>query len=236
MDRSHRRLPLPSRTAFPAVVSGLVHGCPPVPLTVPERGPELGAGMRELVAAPCAGPCDGPTALEVSGLDLGGSGGLASGAVAPGVRVVGLSDEHDGPVQHGVVALVDAGGRRGAGGAVGPQLYHRLLVRGQSDVPLVLELLSDVRRDGPHRWRAASTAHVRVSALPEGVAIDEPGPDGDDCVRLLAGRLVALTLVSTGMLQARQPGRPAAAAEPARPVRSTFAWSVARTSAVSEGR
>jgi hypothetical protein len=234
----------------PAPLVGLVHGCPPAPVALPrldEAGAAgVGAGIRELVAAPCGGPCDGATTLEVRGLGGWGLDGWAPGlpgtrpvAVPPGVRVDGLSAEHDGPVRHGLVTLVDA--RRGtAGGAGSPQLHHRLLVRGRSDVPLVLELLSDLRRDSSRGWRAASVAAVRLSALPQGVAIDEPGPDGaDDCLRLLAGRLVSLSLVSTGMLQVRRPGRVGGAAgHPAGRVGSAPAPAVgaARRWAVSEGR
>ncbi|MBD8729214.1 hypothetical protein F1C15_10090 [Frigoribacterium sp. NBH87] len=234
----------------PAPLVGLVHGCPPAPLALPgldEAGAAgVGAGIRELVAAPCGGPCDGATTLEVRGLGGWGLDGWAPRlpgahpvAVPPGARVDGLSAEHDGPVRHGLVTLVEA--RRGtAGGAGSPQLHHRLLVRGRSDVPLVLELLSDLRRDPSRGWRAASVAAVRLSALPQGVAIDEPGPDGaDDCLRLLAGRLVSLSLVSTGMLQVRRPGRVGGLADHlAGRVRSAPAPAVgaARRWAVSEGR
>jgi hypothetical protein len=234
----------------PAPLVGLVHGCPPAPLALPrldEAGAAgVGAGIRELVAAPCGGPCDGATTLEVRGLGGWALDGWAPGlpaaqpvAVPPGVRVDGLSAEHDGPVRHGLVTLVEA--RRGtAGGAGSPQLHHRLLVRGRSDVPLVLELLSDLRRDPSRGWRAAAVAAVRLSALPQGAAIDEPGPDGDDdCLRLLAGRLVSLSLVSTGMLQARRPGRVLGrAGHPAGRVGSAAAPTVgaARRWAVSEGR
>ncbi|MBP1240521.1 hypothetical protein ABID92_002609 [Frigoribacterium sp. PvP120] len=234
----------------PAPLVGLVHGCPPAPLALPaldEAGAAgVGAGIRELVAAPCGGPCDGATTLEVRGLGGWGLDGWAprlpgahTVAVPPGARVDGLSAEHDGPVRHGLVTLVEA--RRGtAGGAGSPQLHHRLLVRGRSDVPLVLELLSDLRRDPSRGWRAASVAAVRLSALPQGVAIDEPGPDGvDDCLRLLAGPLVSLSFVSTGMLQARRPGRVGGVAgHPAGRAGSAPAPVVgaARRWAVSEGR
>ena len=232
----------------PAPLVGLVHGCPPAPLALPalDEAGAAGAGIRELVAAPCGGPCDGATSLEVRGLGGWGLHGWAPGlpgprpvAVPAGVRVDGLSAEHDGPVRHGLVTLVEA--RRGtAGGAGSPQLHHRLLVRGRSDVPLVLELLSDLRRDPSRGWRAASVAAVRLSALPQGVAIDEPGPDGaDDCLRLLAGPLVSLSLVSTGMLQVRRPGRVGGVAgHPAGRVHPAPAPAVgaARRWAVSEGR
>jgi len=216
-------------------LSGAVHGCPPVPVTAPERGGALGTGIRELAGAPCLGPCEGPRPLEIVGLALGPGGPPhlddEHRAVLTGGRVAGLSPEHDGDLRAGFADLLVDGltGER--------HLYHRLLARGLSDAPLVVELLQEVGAADPGARRASRPVSARVSALPEGVAIDELEPDGrDDCVRLLGGRLVALTLVATGTLHVRPRGLVARALSLTGGTALSAARGVAGRRAVSRGR